>query len=109
MTSVSIYGAGQLGHGVAALLRNGGRYDVRGPYGRDSVGEALDGAADVVIIATTTLLADVAPDIRRSLDHGSNVLVSAEEAANPSLADPIVAAELDAHAAPWGSPWPAPA
>lgn len=98
MTSVSIYGAGQLGRAVAALLRIRGRYDVRGPFGRAGVAEALDGGADVVILATTTLLADVAPDVRRALDHGSNVLVSAEEAANPFLADPLLAAELDAHA-----------
>ena len=98
MTSVSIYGAGQLAGGVAAVLRRREQYDVRGPFGRDSAGEALDSGADVVIIATTTRLADVAPDIRRAVEHGSNVLVSAEEAANPFLADPLIAAELDARA-----------
>ena len=51
-----------------------------------------------MIIATTTRLTDVAPDVRRALDHGSNVLTSAEEAANPLLVDPVIAAELDARA-----------
>lgn len=98
MTSVAVFGAGQLGTGVARLLRARGGYEVRGPFGRAHADEALDRGADVVIIATATLLRDVAADVRRAVEHGSNVLVSAEEAANPYLADSAVATELD-HAA----------
>lgn len=94
MSSVAIYGDGQLGNSVAGLLRRRGGYEVRGPFGRDEVDAALDGGADVVVIATTTLLRDVAADIRRAVEHGSNVLVSAEEAANPFLADATIAADL---------------
>jgi 4-hydroxy-tetrahydrodipicolinate reductase len=94
MSSVAIYGDGQLGNSVAGLLRRRGGYEVRGPFGRDEVEAALDGGADVVVIATTTLLRDVAADIRRAVEHGSNVLVSAEEAANPFLADATIAADL---------------
>ena len=94
MSSVAIYGDGQLGNTVAQLLRNRDGYQVRGPFGRGDAREALEGGADVVIIATTTLLRDVADDIRTAVNHGSNVLVSAEEAANPFLADATIAAEL---------------
>ncbi len=98
MTSVAIFGAGQLGTSVARLLRARVGYEVHGPFGRDDAAAALDSGADVVIIATTTLLRDVADDIRRAIDHGSNVLVSAEEAANPYRADAGIAAELNARA-----------
>ena len=48
-----------------------------------------------MLIATTTRLADVAADIACAVAAGSNVLVSAEEAANPWLADPRTADEVD--------------
>lgn len=96
MTSVAIYGAGQLGTSVAALLGRNPRYDVRGPYGRADRATALAGGADLVIIATTTRLRDVADDVEAAVAAGSNVLVSAEEAAFPFVVDAEVATRLDA-------------
>lgn len=87
MTSVSIYGAGQLATAVAELLREIPRYVVRGPHGRDERSVALEGGDDLVIIATTTRLADVIADVETAVRAGSNVLVSAEEAAYPFAVD----------------------
>jgi 4-hydroxy-tetrahydrodipicolinate reductase len=96
MTRVAIYGAGQLGTSVASLLRANPTYDVRGPYGRTQREEALGGGADLVIIATTTRLRDVAADVETAVAAGSNVLVSAEEAAFPFVVDAQLAGRLDA-------------
>jgi 4-hydroxy-tetrahydrodipicolinate reductase len=49
----------------------------------------------VVIIATTSFLSEVAPDIRTAVEAGSNVLCSAEEAAYPWAVNESVANELD--------------
>ena len=85
MASVSIYGAGQLGQGVARILVGRGDHSVRGPFGRDQRTSALASGADLVLIATTTRLRDVIDDVRLAVASGSNVLVSAEESANPWL------------------------
>lgn len=85
MAIVSIYGAGQLGNGVSSILTDRGRHDVRGPFGRDRRTRALTGESDLVMIATTTRLRDVIDDVRLAISYGSNVLVSAEESANPWL------------------------
>ncbi len=85
MASVSIYGAGQLGHGIAQILNERGSHAVRGPMGRDQRAMALTSGVDLVIIATTTRLRDVVDDVRVAIASGSNVLVSAEESANPWL------------------------
>lgn len=95
MVTVSIYGAGQLGTSVAELLRDRGSLMVRGPFSRSERTDGLRSGADVVIIATTTRLCDVAQDIRDAISAGSNVLVSAEEAANPFIVDFELANELD--------------
>lgn len=95
MATVAIFGAGQLGAGVAAILARRGRHRVLGPFSRAERHEALGGGADVVLISTTTRLADVADDIACAIAAGSHVLVSAEEAANPWMADPVIADELD--------------
>lgn len=94
MTSISIYGAGQLGTNVAQLLRDQNSYAVSGPHARDQDKLALDSGADVVIIATTTLFRDVKDDIIRAVKAGSNVLVSAEECAYPWAVDPKSANEI---------------
>lgn len=92
---VSIYGAGQLGHGVAGILRGRGRHEVLGPFDRLSRATALSPGADVVLIATTTRMHDVLDDIASAVSSGSNVLVSAEECANPWLVDPSAADRLN--------------
>ncbi len=94
MANVSIYGAGQLGQGVARILVRRDGHSVRGPFGRDQRTPALTSGADLVLIATTTRLRDVIDDVRLAVASGSNVLVSAEESANPwlvneSLADTV--------------------
>lgn len=102
MASVAIYGAGQLGSGIASILRERGSHHVDGPYGRVDREHALASGAEVVVIATTTRLADVSDDIRTAVAAGSNVLVSAEEAANPYLVDPVLAEEIHQAAASRG-------
>lgn len=94
-STIAIYGAGQLGTSVAALLRDNPRYVVRGPFGRTDRAEALGGGSDLVIIATTTRLVDVAADIEEAVLAGSNVMVSAEEAAFPFVVDHGLASRLD--------------
>jgi 4-hydroxy-tetrahydrodipicolinate reductase len=94
VANVSIYGAGQLGQGVARILVRRDGNSVRGPFGRDQRTPALTSGADLVLIATTTRLRDVIDDVRLAVASGSNVLVSAEESANPwlvneSLADTV--------------------
>jgi len=96
MAKVSIYGAGQLGTNVARMLREQGRHSVAGPFHREEDEVALKSGADVVLIATTTLFAEVAPYIRTALNAGSNVLVSSEECAYPWAVDRALADELDA-------------
>ena len=97
---VALYGAGQVAHNVASILARRSDIDVRGPAGRASRSETLTAGADVVVIATTSFLADVAPDIRLAVESGSNVITSAEEAAFPWAVDKQLADELDqlAHA-----------
>jgi 4-hydroxy-tetrahydrodipicolinate reductase len=56
----------------------------------------LRSGADLVVIATTTRLIDVAADIRTAVGSGSNVIVSAEEAAFPWAVDAVLAEDIDA-------------
>jgi 4-hydroxy-tetrahydrodipicolinate reductase len=101
MLTVSIFGAGQLGKGVSGVIR-GRSYDVRGPYKRTERKTALTSGADVVIIATTTRLRDVASDIELAVRSGSDVLVSAEECAYPFAVDADLAGRLDQLAREFG-------
>ena len=71
------------------------RFEVRGPFGRQQHDNALRSGADVVVIATTTRLRDVASDIELAVGSGSNVLVSAEESAFPFMVDAALAEGLD--------------
>jgi 4-hydroxy-tetrahydrodipicolinate reductase len=95
--TVAVYGAGQAGSAVAAILRARG-VSVRGPFGRAERDAALRSGAAVVLIATTSFLADIADDVRTAIDAGSNVLTTAEEAAFPWTIDAALADELDARA-----------
>jgi 2,4-diaminopentanoate dehydrogenase len=95
MRTVAIVGAGQLGSGVAQILRTRGTYQLLGPFGRAERQEGLGSGADVVLIATTTRFRDVAPDIEAAVRAGSDVLVSAEECAYPLAVDASLAQRLD--------------
>ena len=57
---------------------------------------ALSQPADLLLIATTSFLREVAGDIRAGLECGLNVITTAEEAAFPWLTDERLANELDA-------------
>ena len=92
---VALYGAGQLATNVAQILAQRPGVDVLGPGGRNVREETLQAGADVVVIATTSFLRDVAPDIRLAVQSGSNVIVSAEEAAYPWAVDETLAADID--------------
>jgi 4-hydroxy-tetrahydrodipicolinate reductase len=94
---VAIYGAGQAGTAVAGLLGRRG-VTVDGPFGRDGRRAALESGADVVVIATTSFLTEIADDVRAAVAAGSNVLTTAEEAADPWAADPALADALDREA-----------
>jgi hypothetical protein len=96
MAKIAIYGAGQLGTATARLLKEVSSHEVLGPYGREDRSLALGSGADVVVIATTTRFLDVAADIERAVQGGSNVLVSSEECAFPWAVDAHRADELDA-------------
>ena len=67
-----------------------------GPFGRDRRDEALRSGADVVVIATTSFLAEIADDVRDAVESGSNVITTAEEAAYPWANDAATADRLDA-------------
>ena len=57
--------------------------------------EALGVPADILVIATTSFLRDVALDIKAGVERGLNVLCTAEEMAFPWLADEALANEID--------------
>ena len=95
MPTVAIYGAGLLGSNVAKLLSALPSVEVLGPFGRDERKKALLSGSDVVVIATTTRLRDVATDVWEAVNAGSNVLISAEEAAFPFIVDKSLAEGLD--------------
>jgi len=92
---VAFYGAGQVSTNTAAILRRREGIEVLGPFGRAQRDEALRGCADVVVIATTSFLAEIADDVRDAVESGSNVITTAEEAAYPWANDPAVANRLD--------------
>jgi 4-hydroxy-tetrahydrodipicolinate reductase len=63
-----------------------------------SRGDALATPADLLLIATTSFLAEVEPDIHLGIDAGLDVVCTAEEMASPWETDPAAAARIDAHA-----------
>ena len=96
MIRVAFYGAGQVSTNTAAILRSRDGFTVDGPFDRGKRDEALRSAADVVVIATTSFLAAIADDVRDAVDAGSNVITTAEEAAQPWANDAATADRLDA-------------
>jgi 4-hydroxy-tetrahydrodipicolinate reductase len=121
-TRVVCYGLGPIGLGIArlALARPGveivGAIDVDPQkIGRDlgellggaSIGVAISGDAaatlratqpDVVLHATSSALAKIAPQLLQIAEAGVNVVSTCEELAYPWTAQPQLAAELDAAA-----------
>lgn len=93
---VAIFANGQLANNVAKILAQRDGVDVIGPTPRAERATALKSGADVVVLATTSFLAEVADDIREAVQHGSNVIVSAEEAAYPWAVNPTIGDEIDA-------------
>jgi hypothetical protein len=93
---VAVYGAGQAGTAVAALLEGRHGVELLGLFGRAERTRALQSGVDVVVVATTSFLAELAPDVRAAVWAGSNVVTTAEEAAYPWATDPALAQELDA-------------
>lgn len=93
---VCVYGSGQVGTGVCSILGTRDAVDVRGPFGRERRETALRSGADVVVIATTSFLAEIAADVTAAIEAGSNVITTAEEAAYPWASDWSLATKLDA-------------
>ena len=60
--------------------------------------QALATPADLLLIATTSFLAEVEPDIHAGIDAGMNVICTAEEMASAWETDPVAAGRIDAHA-----------
>ena len=56
---------------------------------------ALRQPADIVIVATTSFLRAVAPELRAAVEHNLNAITTAEEAAFPWLTDEALTDELD--------------
>ncbi len=117
-TRVALVGIGRVGRDVARLLSD--RADVqivaacsRNPDHRgsdvgtlagvaplgvsigDTLEQALAAQPDVTLIATTSFLDQVADPIALAAGSGSNVLVTAEEAAYPWAVDEEIAGRLD--------------
>jgi 2,4-diaminopentanoate dehydrogenase len=92
---VAVYGAGHVGTAVAALLDKVPGCEVSGPFHRAERESALRSGAEVVVIATTSFLSEVGPDIRLAVQSGSNVITTAEEAAFPWYFNGVLAEELD--------------
>ena len=93
--NVALYGVGNVSLNVAEVLSRRDGFKVLGVFGRDDREAALTSGADVVVIATTSFLEEVAPDIRLAVESGSNVLTTAEEAAYPWASHGVLARELD--------------
>lgn len=116
---VVLCGVGGVGRNVTRLLRARPGYRIaaacsRNPAlaGRD-VGELAGGSplgvavsgdlqtalrepADLLLVATTSFLREVAGDVRRGVEHGLHVITTAEEAAFPWIIDAELAGRLDA-------------
>ena len=68
------------------------------PLGVDVISDrdvALSRPADLLLVATTSFLHAVADDLRTGVEHGLNVITTAEEAAFPWFTDKNLADELD--------------
>src|SRR5260221_8390916 len=117
-TRVILAGVGRVGKDLTRLLSARPGYQVVAAYSRNQTlagqdlgllagtrewgvkvsserEQALSQPADVLVVATTSFLRDVAPDLRAGVEHGLNVMTTAEEAFYPWLTDEALAGELD--------------
>ncbi|PZX36979.1 4-hydroxy-tetrahydrodipicolinate reductase [Roseinatronobacter thiooxidans] len=123
MTSdIILFGVGAMGQRIARLARERG-YTIRaaidmdpakqgiplgrladwqhvesGPVVTGDIAEALKGRPATVLHATASFLRDVSPEIDACLQRGYDVISIAEEMTCPHVADPTIAAQLDATA-----------
>jgi 2,4-diaminopentanoate dehydrogenase len=114
---VVLSGVGRVGRDVTRLLCARPGYRVVAAYTRNAVLEgqdigllagvgpldvvvqadrntALAQPADILVVATTSFLRDVAGDLRAGVERGLNAMTTAEEASYPWLADARLADEL---------------
>lgn len=112
-------GVGSVGCNVTRLLRARPDYQITAAYSRnpDLIGQdigdlaggsllgvtvtgdretALSGPADLMIVATTSFLAEVEEDMCAGIRRGLNVISTAEESAFPWIIDAARADEIDA-------------
>ena len=115
---VVLCGVGGVGRNVTRLLRARPDYRIVAACSRNSdlvgrdlgvlaggstLGVAVSGdldtalrePADLLLVATTSFLGEVAADVRAGLERGLNVITTAEEAAFPWIIDADLAGELD--------------
>lgn len=117
MTRVAIYGFGTVGRAVAEALQHRADLELVGvvaseasrPPQTEAVGDAVLVATDaaevlartrpeVVLHATTSLVAEVAPQLEICLEAGASIITSSEEMAWPWIAAPRLAQSLHRHA-----------
>lgn len=120
MTTVRVVlcGVGGVGRNLVRLSRERPGLEIVGAYSRNPVhagvdlGElaggtpigvrvtdratALAAPADLVLVATTSFLRDVAAEIEAGIAAGRNVMCTAEEMAFPWAVDPAISERLDA-------------
>ena len=116
---VVLCGVGGVGCNVTRLLRSRPDYRIVGACSRNpdlvgwdvgelaggtamgvavsgDLGAALRVPADLLLVATTSFLHEVATDVRAGVEAGLNVITTAEEAAFPWIIDADLAGALDA-------------
>lgn len=120
MLRVVLCGMGGVGRNIVRLSSERANLQVVAAYSRDpslhgrDVGEvsggpatgmaigdrdvALSAEADVLLIATTSFLRDVAAEIHDGVSAGLDVMCTAEEMAYPWDVDAVAAASIDEHA-----------
>jgi len=120
-TRVMLWGLGAMGSGMAELVlkkdsltvvaaleqnpskvgKDLGEVLGAGPIGVTVTGDpesAFAAKPDIVVIATSSFVTDLYPQITSALDHGCDVVTIAEEMAYPWVAAPELSKKMDAHA-----------
>lgn len=118
MTKVVLCGVGGVGRNVTRLLQARRDYQILAACSRnpdligcdlgqlagisptgvlvgDSLKTVLNKPADLLLVATTSFLGEVAADVCSGLEHEMNVITTAEEAAFPWIIDTDLASRID--------------